>query len=445
VHYIVTGLGFGDEGKGTTVDYLARIVRDPYVVRHNGGCQAAHNVVLPNGKHHTFSQFGAGTLAGAKTHLSKYMVLNPLNLKAEACALIANFGFSPDELFDMVNVAESALVITPWHQHTNRLREISRGEGRHGSCGQGIGETVSDSLKFPEHAVRARDLRDRETLMAKAKWWRDYKMAEVELFDVPNDDLAVFTQEGVIERWVDLSMAVPLSFVGDDFVQDIKDRHVLIFEGAQGVLLDEWWGFHPHTTWSTTTCANAEELLGPNEPVKRIGVMRTYMTRHGAGPFMEETTRGYWNEKPEPHNGTGQFQGEFRTGPLDLPLLRYATQVQPVDGLFVTHMDRLVDDGSTFGSVAVAFAHVTHGSSPYERRPLNKCDQPDLSYQEQLTAQLNDCIPVYDHWPVRSFRDLLEEDLGVAVHGWSVGPTHEGKAMGFGEKRLVALEDMKNF
>jgi adenylosuccinate synthase len=86
--FIVVDLGFGDAGKGTVVDWLSRRFPDAIVVRFNGGPQAAHNVVTPEGKHHTFSQFGSGMLvAGVSTHLSKHVLINPLNMWTEAQAL----------------------------------------------------------------------------------------------------------------------------------------------------------------------------------------------------------------------------------------------------------------------------------------------------------------------------------------------------------------------
>src|SRR5579864_7866772 len=85
--FLVQGLGYGDEGKGSIVDYLVRQEKAPLVVRFNGGAQAAHNVVTDDGRHHTFTQFGSGTFAGARTFLSRFMIVNPFTLLTEAKAL----------------------------------------------------------------------------------------------------------------------------------------------------------------------------------------------------------------------------------------------------------------------------------------------------------------------------------------------------------------------
>ena len=118
--YIVTGLGYGDEGKGSTVDFLARRGDATLVVRHNGGPQAGHNVVTSDGKHHTFSQFGAGTLAGAETYLSEFMLINPGNMLREADHLVELGVSNP---FDTMHVDLNARIVTPFHVALNRLRE----------------------------------------------------------------------------------------------------------------------------------------------------------------------------------------------------------------------------------------------------------------------------------------------------------------------------------
>jgi adenylosuccinate synthase len=141
---IVQGLGIGDEGKGATVDFLTRELSAELVVRYCGGSQAGHNVVLPDDRRHVFSQFGAGTLAGAATYLGPLMIIHPTAMLREADHLRQLTGRDP---FAQLLVHPHALVSTAYHQQLNRLRELSRGANRHGSCGQGIGETRHYWLK----------------------------------------------------------------------------------------------------------------------------------------------------------------------------------------------------------------------------------------------------------------------------------------------------------
>ncbi len=138
---ITVGVGFGDEGKGAMVDFLAREFKADLVIRYCGGRQAGHNVQLPDGRRHTFSQFGAGTLAGDsrrhRTYLGPNVVIDPPAFVREAEHLTELGVSAPTQL---LTVHPRCLVATFWHRTLNRLREMSRGEDKHGSCGQGIGE-----------------------------------------------------------------------------------------------------------------------------------------------------------------------------------------------------------------------------------------------------------------------------------------------------------------
>src|SRR5262249_10547168 len=171
---IVAGLGYGDSGKGTVVDWLcsplgSRPVQT--VVRFNGGAQAAHNVLTRDGRHHAFAQFGAGTFTPrVRTHLSRFVLLDPLALAAEA-AHLAIVGV-PDAL-DRLTVDRDALLTTPYHPAANRARELARGNHRHGSCGMGIGETASYALAHPADAPRAGDCTSPPALARKLATLRD--------------------------------------------------------------------------------------------------------------------------------------------------------------------------------------------------------------------------------------------------------------------------------
>src|SRR5438270_13073609 len=113
---ILCGLGYGDEGKGTWTDYLARTEPVHTVVRFNGGAQAGHNVVTPDGRHHTFAQFGAGTFHGVPTHLSRFMLVSPFALAAEA-AHLAELGVR--DPFSLLSADSRALLTTPYHRAAN--------------------------------------------------------------------------------------------------------------------------------------------------------------------------------------------------------------------------------------------------------------------------------------------------------------------------------------
>jgi len=374
-HFAVVDLGYGDAGKGTVVDWLCANESVSAVIRFNGGAQAGHNVVTPDGRHHTFSQFGSGTFQGVPTHLSRFMIVDPLALAAEAQAL--------GNPYELLTVDPDALLATPWHRAANRRRETLRGQDRHGSCGLGVGEAAAFSLVPGSEPPRVADALAPGRLRARLRALRDHLTDELGPLDGP-----------CIDDFVDMMR---------DFasVVSISDRlptrdGPCVFEGAQGVLLDEWRGFHPYTTWSTTTFDNVLELTGD---IVRIGVVRTYTTRHGPGPFVtEDLTLSY----EEPHNGTGPWQGSFRIGHFDAVAHRYAIEVcGGVDALAVTHCDISVP----------AHCDAYQGMKRIVPGPFR-----DLEYQERLTRELEACRPVLTPGPP-PIGQLLGAPVLVESHG----------------------------
>lgn len=430
---IVTDLGFGDAGKGSMVDYFARQGGVSAVVRFNGGGQAAHNVVTPDGRHHTFSQFGSGTFVpGVRTHLSRFMLVDPLSLMAEADELL-NLGCG--DVLSRLTIDADALVVTPFHKAANLIREYARGGGAHGTCGAGIGETMALSLLSPELTVRVSDLRDGRRLFKKLWDIQAYYML---LFLAPayldagikfaNESQHPWTDADMPARWAVLLEEVghKLTIVDGTNLGQLAREGNLIFEGAQGVLLDEWHGFHPHTTWSTTTSKNAETLLREIEykgTVERVGVLRAYHTRHGTGPFPTEDA-SLTELLPDMHNSDKGHQGKFRAGWFDAVLARYAIAVSGgVDTLALTHLDRIA---AVKSDIKIATAYdakqdiVTHNL-------LVKPVLEDLGYQEAMTRFVSSITPVYEvvkeGTPPEHYVMRVEELLSVPVHFCSKGPT----------------------
>lgn len=421
--HVVTDLSYGDAGKGTTVDYLARQASSSVVVRHSGGAQAAHNVVTPDGRHHTFAQFGSGSFVpNSRTHLSRFMLVNPLNMYREAEHLI-NLGVA--DIWNRLSVDRDALVVTPWHSYTNRIREIARGEARHGSCGQGIGETQSDGLALGADALRVRDLSSPD-LHRKLVRLQHYKIDQLVADGLgPNssdewralvDPFEVTQAAETYQIW-----ASHVNIVGGDYLKTLAEQNeALIFEGSQGVLLDETHGFHPYTTWSTTTEANAITLLGEisyNHPTTLLGVMRAYTTRHGPGPFVTQDDI-LTKQMPDLHNGTGRWQGGFRVGYLDLVAHRYALAAcRGISSLVVTGLDR-VRELRACTEYRVGNARVT----------LEPNHSGDLVAQEKMTNLLFGCEPQYqDCDSMDGFLGLIEREMQSVISLTSWGPTTDDK------------------
>lgn len=339
-HKIVTGLGFGDEGKGTVVDALCARSNYGYVVRYSGGPQAAHNVVDDLGRHHTFSQFGSGTLSYTPTILSRFMMVNPENLRREAVHLSWLMGCDIRDLYANLHISENSLLITPYHIAVNKAVEKARGENAHGSCAQGVGFAMEYSLLKKDRAPRMGHLKE---------GWKSLAFKMIELQCYVMDTYGIKLDLDPLKVAYDFCQDMVAGRVVSDF--DIRDKissNPCVFEGSQGVLLDQWNGFHPHTTWSTTTDYNAQKLLAeagvPRSLSEVVGVIRSYGTRHGAGPFPTELKAGGLYDylmSQEKHNKAEEFQGNWRVGAFDIPMLEYAISCmhRAPDYLAMTFLD----------------------------------------------------------------------------------------------------------
>ena len=355
--FLVAGLLFGDEGKGATVDYLTRRHGASLIVKYNGGPQNAHNVVTPDGKHHTFSQFGAGSfLPGVQTYISRHALINPIAIRIEANKLKSLGVWDP---MNWLRIDGEAVVITPFQRTVNQLTEFVRGHLAHGSCGIGLGQASKDSIEYPDQVLRARHLCDESETMKRLKFIEDLHTKTVYnmLKALKKDEIDPRILEAC--DWFDDGNA--RAFLWNEYSglpKDVitygqkdryfRDNEVVIFEGSQGVMLDETHGFQPHVTWTDTTYGNAFDLLherimermAPLDLV-RIGVMRPYATRHGAGPLDHEI-QPMAELIPEQHNDTGRFQGAFRYGCLDLALIdRSMKLLGGIDEIALNCMDRL--------------------------------------------------------------------------------------------------------
>lgn len=437
--YIVTDLGFGDAGKGTTVDYLARQAKRPLVVRHSGGAQAAHNVVTPDGRHHTFAQFGSGSfVSGARTFLSRYMLVSPHGMLAEAKHLQM---LGETDIWRRTVIDEMAPVILPWHGAAVQLRELARGAASHGSVGIGISEVMRDVLADPMAIVRVGDLRVPSRLRSRlVRLQRDkfYQLRkELTVPDSPEarHAWALLREEAVVDEAVasyQVWCATGVEIAPGDILQTlVDDTETVIFEGSQGVLLDEWFGFHPYTTWATTTSENAETLLGEiqyDATVTRLGLMRAYTTRHGPGPLVTEDP-ALADAFPELHNQFGRWMGAFRYGHLDIVAHRYAIEAtRGVDQLVVTGLDR-TDEWRYASAYALPAADdldaffVRNAEGLAEA--MTHAGKDELDRQGRLTELLMQCSPSYTQADSVSGDELLaviESHLETPVLLASYGP-----------------------
>jgi adenylosuccinate synthase len=462
---IVIGLGFGDEGKGTIVDFLtaearAKLPDKPItIVRFNGGAQAGHNVVTPDGKHHLFSQLGAGSLVdnNVRTFLSEHMVFDPIAFAAEVKGFAETSGRTVQSVLASVTIDPEAIVVTPYHKAVNRILEWSR-TNRHGSCGMGVGATVKDGLESPDSALRVKHLRGDGTRLVE-RVAATQKRALIELLDVAWHDcpleMEVKWLDGDITDVIKICGAMQnaiegVNVEGISFLTRALNEGPTIFEGAQGVLLDEWHGFHPYTTWSTCTARNAKTLIakagGSEWKATVYGVTRAYHTRHGAGPFPTEVGSTHpLALHPEPHNVTGAWQGGWRVGALDFQLLAYACKVAErsggIDAIAVTHLDVVGDAKHMVCREYKDLGIISPGAAYPSTLPL-KFRETNLDDSELLRRLLEQKAPVYS---VVDGADgtisAIHARVGKPVQILSVGPTREHKIWGHAWGSRVRLVD----
>ncbi len=317
----------------------------------------------------------------------------------------------------LLTIHPQCLVTTPWLKLLNQLRELSRGDAKHGSCGQGIGETRHYWLKYGSDAVFAADLRDRDVLCHKLELQRQRTLLECQDFidrvsaDVLQElDLWDLNAEAIAGELTD---ALP---DGVSIDAAIPKFHTAIFEGAQGVLLDEYRGGHPHTTWNTVTPHHAWELVHRMgvDAVAVLGITRAYTTRHGEGPlptFSADLTA----RLPDEGNPWNRWQGGFRCGWLDLPLLRYAAAVAgPLDGIVVNHLDQMANRESLV-------------CERYRDTTLSPAPAPNLAWQGRLGQQLQDARPVLSAATSDRIVQILGEIAPVVIKG--TGPTHRERTI----------------
>jgi adenylosuccinate synthase len=343
--WLLCGMCFGDEGKGATTDALVRRYGADLIIRYNGGSQCAHNVITPEGKHFTFCQFGSGsTVPNVKTYLSRFMLVDPSTMMVEAEEHAKGGLYN---LMRRTYVDKNAFVVTRYHKAINRILEKSRKDSRHGSTGMGIGATREMSLSWPDRVLTVGDLQNRQKMKEKLYFIRTRARERVKNVPVQSkspeclyNEHEVLKDDHLFNWYLDRYTAWTREVNIVD--EPPRVRTGIVFEGAQGMLLDETFGFQPHTTWTDITFTNAITILkeiGYSSPIYKIGVLRSYYTRHGDGPFPSQDQAMMLTMK-EDHNKWEEFTGDFRFGNFDIPLaIKALNDIKGVDYLAINHMD----------------------------------------------------------------------------------------------------------
>lgn len=327
----VFGLGFGDEGKGSTVSYLCSLNSSGnLVIRFSGGHQAGHTVANKKfGLRHVHSSFGSGTLlAKAPTYWSRFCTVDPYALVNEYNILRKKKA----TFRGMIYLDPDCPITTPYDSFANKRFEDSTPNG---SCGVGFGTTMQREEDFV--SLKVRDLFDHNILREKLALIKDYYSNKF------NTDLTalLLVANQAFRNAVDClkDLVIDKVFIIKD-VSVLHDFTNLTFEGSQGLLLDQHYGFFPNVTRSNTGTTNILNIINDYNLIQSLTengrpidisfnskvylVTRAYQTRHGKG-FMSKTIYPYKIRKSKDEtNVTNTYQGEFKRMLLDLSLIEYA-------------------------------------------------------------------------------------------------------------------------
>ena len=414
----VIGTQWGDEGKGKIVDWLSE--RADIVVRFQGGHNAGHTLVI-DGTEYKLSILPSGTVRSGKLSIiGNGTVVDPFHLLSEITHLQSQgVQISPDNLL----LSETATLILPVHAQVDKAREVLRGSGKIGTTGRGIGPAYED--KIARRAIRIADLSDRDVLKKKIEQivtWHN-------IFLKASGDEGI-TASSVFEQ---LEPIIPeiLSYTGRSW-EVLGAAHAsgkrILFEGAQGVMLDIDHGTYPFVTSSNTVAAQAAtgSGTGPSNIHFTLGITKAYTTRVGEGPFPTEDFAEDGQRMGEKGREFGTVTGrKRRCGWFDAVMVRQAGLMAGITGMALTKLDVL--DG--FEVLKICVGYEVNGQK--------------ITYFPADTQSQIACVPIYEEMPgwsettfgARSWADLpanavkyirrLEELTQIPVALLSTSPERE--------------------
>jgi len=417
----IFGAQWGDEGKGKIIDLLARDA--DYVVRYQGGPNAGHTVVVGQEKF-VLHLVPSGILHPGKVNvIGNGVAVDPLALTGEMHELTARgVAVEPEGL----RISSAAHVIFEHHRRIDALAERWRGAGRIGTTGRGIGPCYAD--KAARTGLRLGDLVDPGRLRERLEAVLAEKNALIE--SVHHE--APLDLEGAFERYAGLGeeLAPYVADTGAEVRSAWRAGKSILFEGAQGVMLDIDHGTYPYVTSSNTGLAAVGTGAGfpPNHVQRVVGIAKAYCTRVGEGPFPSEDSGPQGDRIREEGKEFGATTGRpRRCGWLDLVALRYALQLNGATGVILTNLDVL----SIFDEIPVCSAYglpdgrgqaqeypghlpSLEGVRPhYERRPGWGTDISGVRRYSELPPAARD----YVEW--------VEQKLEVPIEMISVGPERD--------------------
>jgi len=416
---VIVGAQWGDEGKGKVVDIYTEYADD--IVRYQGGNNAGHTLVVGNEKV-VLHLIPSGILhEGKRCIIGNGVVLDPEVFIKEIVKLKESGRLKDDSC---LLLSESLHIIMPYHKRIDIAREAKSGDKKIGTTGRGIGPCYED--KIGRRGIRLMDLLNKEVFARKLKDFLVEKnfLLEKMLGETPCDYDAIMAEYSgyaeVLRKYVaDTSLIIS---------KDLQNGKKVLFEGAQGTLLDVDHGTYPYVT-SSSTCVGGVctgSGIGPREINEIIGISKAYVTRVGSGPFPTELFDADGGQLRDAGGEFGSTTGRpRRCGWFDAMVLRYAVRVNGLTGIALTKLDVL----SGFDRIKICTGYTLNGK-----------------VLESLPAALEafeNCQPVYEEMPgwqsditgAKTFEELpanarayvlrLQELSGCPIVLVSVGPRRD--------------------
>jgi len=412
---VCIGIQWGDEGKGKVVDLFSE--RFDIVARYQGGHNAGHTVFIGERKF-ILKLMPTGILRPGKLAvIGNGVVIDPAALVAEMDMLEA----AGIDVTRSLRISNRAHVLLPAHRMMEKMSEGRPGRVSIGTTSRGIGPCYED--KTARRGIRVADLLDRDTFRAKYDDLMQEKIAIAQALDIYEDpDVARVREmyEGFVERL--RPMVCDTVLLLNRAMQDGKS---VMFEGAQGTMLDIDHGTYPFVTSSSASAGGA--CTGTGVPPTRIsgviGVAKAYITRVGGGPFPTEALDGAGDQIRQRGNEFGSVTGRpRRCGWFDIPLARYAAEINGLDSLVITKLDVLDE----FDNVPVCVG--------YRRGKQTVSEIPSTVGELGEIEPVYECLPGWksETFGVRSYDELppkakdylafLENRTGVELGCISTGP-----------------------
>jgi adenylosuccinate synthase len=416
---VVVGAQWGDEGKGRIVDLIAEKV--DVVVRYQGGSNAGHTIVT-NGQTIILHHIPSGILREGKLSVIGNGVVVDPQIFLEEIERLRAAGYKVDE--ENLKLSDRAHVVMPYHKQVDIAREEKMGRNRIGTTGRGIGPVYED--KVARRGIKVGDLLHPESFSARLRAVLEER--NLYLTRVLQKEPLEF--EKIFEEYIRYGEQIK-GFVTDTskLLNDLIDkRKSILFEGAQGALLDVDFGTYPYVTSSSAGSGGActGTGVGPTKIDMVLGVAKAYTTRVGEGPFPSEISGEIGEKLRESGGEYGSTTGRpRRCGWFDAVSLRYSARVNGITAIALTKLDVL----SKFNKIKICTAYKYRGEIikdfPSHIEILKNC----LPVYEEIDGWEKDLSDVKDikdlPYQARAYIDRIQEATGVPIWIVSLGASRE--------------------